>query len=365
MPQNGVSSLAAIVAERIRREGPLPYDEVIDLALYDPEHGFYATGGQAGRRGDFLTSPEVGPLFGAVVAQALDAWWDELGRPDPFTVVEAGAGIGTLTRTVRAADPACGPALHMVAVERSAPLRARHPTGVSSLAHLPEPEGPAVVLANELLDNLPFGLLEKTSDGWAEVRVDIAPDGGWLTEVLVPVAAELGALAAPPAIASPGARLPVQRAAAFWLRQALAVADGGRVVVLDYVATSADLVARPWTDWVRTYAGHGRGGHPLVRLGGQDVTVEVCLDQLSRVRPPTIQRSQAEFLRAHGIEALAEEGRRCWAERAHVGDLTAVRARSRVTEAAALCDPAGLGAFRVLEWTGRWPQVGLSPSDKG
>lgn len=91
----------------------------------------------------------------------------------------------------------------------------------------------------------------------------------------------------------------------------------------------------------------------LVRLGGQDVTVEVCLDQLSRVRPPTAQRSQAEFLHAHGIEALAEEGRRRWAERAHIGDLAAVRARSRLTEAAALCDPAGLGAFGVLEWTGQ------------
>jgi SAM-dependent MidA family methyltransferase len=131
---------------------------------------------------------------------------------------------------------------------------------------------------------------------------------------------------------------------------------GGRVVVVDYVATSVELAGRPWTDWVRTYAGHGRGDHPLARLGGQDVTVEVCLDQLAQVRPPTAQRSQAEFLRAHGIDALVEQGRRQWAERAHLGDLTAVAARSRVTEAAALCDPTGLGAFAVLEWTAGSPE---------
>ena len=54
----------------------------------------------AGRRGDFLTAPEVGPLYGAVLARAIDAWWIELGRPDPFVVVEAGAGPGTLARSV-------------------------------------------------------------------------------------------------------------------------------------------------------------------------------------------------------------------------------------------------------------------------
>ena len=51
-----------------------------------------------------------------------------------------------------------------------------------------------------------------------------------------------------------------------------------------------------------------------------------------------------------GIEALVEEGRRTWSERAGVGDLAALRARSRAVEAEALTDPTGLGAFRVLEW---------------
>ena len=60
----------------------------------------------AGRRGDFLTSPEVGPLFGAVIARATSTRvWDRLDRPDPFTVVDAGAGPGTLARAVLAAAP--------------------------------------------------------------------------------------------------------------------------------------------------------------------------------------------------------------------------------------------------------------------
>jgi len=109
------------------------------------------------------------------------------------------------------------------------------------------------------------------------------------------------------------------------------------------------MARRPWTDWVRTYRGHGRGTRPLADLGRQDITCEVAVDQLP---PPTANRSQAEFLRAYGIDELASEARRAWHERAHIGDLQALMARSRVHEAAALTDEAGLGAFRVLEWAG-------------
>jgi hypothetical protein len=68
------------------------------------------------------------------------------------------------------------------------------------------------------------------------------------------------------------------------------------------------------------------------------------------VIPPPLDRSQAEWLRAWGIDELVAEGRAEWGERAHVGDLAAVEARSRVGESEALLDPAGLGGFRVLEW---------------
>jgi SAM-dependent MidA family methyltransferase len=315
--------------------------------LYAPEVGFYEAGGGAGRGGgDFLTSPEVGPLFGAVLARAVDEWWDELGRPDPFTVVEAGAGRGALAGAVLTAAPAClaAGALQYVAVERSGAMRARHPAGVLSSAELPDGPIVGVVLANELLDNLPFKLFERmAAGGWAEVRVD-----EHLAEVLVPAddLAPLPELALAPD-ARPDARIPVQRAAGDWVRQACAMVEAGRVVVVDYADVTPSLARRPWTEWVRTYRAHGRGGHPLVELGRQDVTCEVAVDQLLA---PTTNRSQAGFLRSHGIELLAAEAREAWQARAHIGDLQALRDRSRWQEAAALTDPGGLGAFRVLEW---------------
>jgi SAM-dependent MidA family methyltransferase len=127
------------------------------------------------------------------------------------------------------------------------------------------------------------------------------------------------------------------------------VLGAGRVLAVDYGARTADLARRPWTEWVRTYRAHGRGGHPLDDPGTQDVTCEVALDQLRP--PPAVDRSQADFLRAHGIDALAAEAAAEWRRRAAVGGLAALAARSRATEAAALTDPAGLGAFRAMEWT--------------
>jgi SAM-dependent MidA family methyltransferase len=367
-----VNPVEGLVRDEIGRRGPIPFQEVMGLALYDPEHGFYSTGGHAGRRGDFLTSPEVGPLFGAVVARALDTWWAELGEPEVFTVVEAGAGPGTLARSILAAAPRCAPALRYVLVEVSERQRARHAEHlqldppafafasppdpeaeeaqvtvangpiVVSLADLPRSAGPCIVLANELLDNLPVGVRERTEDGWDEVRVGV--DGGELREVVVAGTSTSGPDAAI------GARVPTAHAAADWVRDAVAVAGvGGRVVAIDYASTTDDLARRPWTEWLRTYRQHERGGHPLERLGSQDITCEVPVDQL----PPAARDvSQAEWLREHGIDELVEEGRALWRERAAVGDLAAVRARSRVTEAEALLDPSGLGAFRVLQWEG-------------
>lgn len=308
-----------------------------------------------------------------MLARALDAWWDELGRPDPFVVVEAAAGAGTLARAVLDAGPRCASALRYVLVERSEVLREQQagvvplepppwvlgPTATEddeivgvpatgplfcSLSELPAQPVVGVVLANELLDNLPPCLVAFADGRWCEVRV--GEDGGRFVEVLVPAAPEL-VEEATRLVSSPadGARIPMQHRCRQWLRTAIGRVARGRVVVFDYADATAAMAGR---DFLRTYRSHGRGGDPLDDPGSQDVTCDVAVDQL---RPaPTIDRSQAEFLRSHGIDELAAAAQAAWQERAHIGDLEALRHRSRANEAAALLDPAGLGAFRALEW---------------
>jgi SAM-dependent MidA family methyltransferase len=179
----------------------------------------------------------------------------------------------------------------------------------------------------------------------------IGVDGERLHELLVEAPGddvEEADLFAPDA--APGSRIPLQHGATSWVRCAHDSLVRGRIVLVDYADTTPSMATRPWTDWLRTYRQHARGGHPLDAPGEQDITCEVAVDQLARFRSPAADRPQAEWLRANGVDDLAAAARDAWQERAHIGDLEALKARSRAGEADAITDPAGLGAFRVLEW---------------
>jgi NADH dehydrogenase [ubiquinone] 1 alpha subcomplex assembly factor 7 len=382
-----MADLAERIAERIRREGPIPFDRFVDAALYDEDGGFYARGGGAGRAGrDFVTSPEVGVLFGALVARYLDRAWTELSRPDPFVVVDAGAGRGRLASDVLRAEPECSRALRYVLVERASALRVAQrelltlepadrafgpavrddpdeaPRPVEDIGPIATslPEFPAieltagVVIANELLDNLPFRLVERSSAGWTEVRVGLAPDG--FAEVAVPASLEVAEAAddvAADATIPAGARLPVPTATVDWLDECAHLLRRGFVVVIDYADTAASLAARPQDEWLRTYRNHQRGDTPLAAPGAQDITSTVPAEHLvahaARAGFRLVEHTtQAAWLAALGVDELVDDARGLWRERAAVGDLEALAARSRVTEAAALIDASGLGAHHVF-----------------
>lgn len=327
----------------IAHTSPVPFDVFMSEALYGDE-GFYTGRGRAGRRGDFLTSPEVGPLFGAVVARFLDSEWNRIGRPDPFVVVDAGAGPAALVRALLASEPECARAMRLVAVDVSAAQRAQHPASVESRPDLPDGPLEGVIIANELLDNLPFRLAVHDGD-WREAYVVRLPDGR-LVETLSAPFDPLPAVL--PASASLGARAPLQDAARAWVDDAHGRLNRGTLLVIDYMSPStAALAERPWRDWLRTHRAHLRGDHYLVAPGTQDITSEVALDQLPA--PDTV-RTQAQWLQLHGIAELVEEGKRYWDAHAARPDLAAIRMRSRISESEALLDPDGLGAFTVLEY---------------
>jgi SAM-dependent MidA family methyltransferase len=217
---------------------------------------------------------------------------------------------------------------------------------VCAVPDLPAGTFNGLVLANELLDNLPFDLY---AAAWDEVRVGLG--GAGFVPVVVPaeesVAAHLARLA--PGAAA-GARVPWQAAAVEWLRAALGLLERGRVVVIDYARTTGVLASVPEAEWLRTYRRGGPGTGPLEDVGEQDITADVAIDQLALLRPPDRVRDQAAWLEAHGLDELVAAAAGRWREGAAAGDLAALAARSRLSEAAALRDPSGLGAFTVAEW---------------
>jgi SAM-dependent MidA family methyltransferase len=150
-----------------------------------------------------------------------------------------------------------------------------------------------------------------------------------------------------------GARLPVPTATVDWVAECGRVLRRGCLVVLDYADSAASLATRPQHEWLRTFRGHQRGGSPLDAPGSQDVTATVPVEHLvthaTRAGFRLVeQTAQTEWLGALGIDDLVDDARGLWRERAAIGDLEALAARSRVTEAAALTDPSGLGAHAVF-----------------
>jgi SAM-dependent MidA family methyltransferase len=316
----------------------------MQLALYG-DAGFYTTTGQAGRRGgDFITSPEVGPLFGTVIAGYLDECWEKLGSPSKFDVVECGAGPGTLARSILAAKPRCLPAINYVAVEVSAAQRALHPKGVESRETMPDHAINGAILANELLDNLPFRLF--VFDGaWLEAFVAQRPDGAFV-EVLHKPSALPAVLLQTAAL---GSRVPIQDAACAWVNNALSLIERGSLLLFDYCTdTTAAVAAMPWREWLRTYKDHERGGHYLLDPGSQDITAQVVLDQLP---DGFTAMTQVQFLQQWGIDELVLEGKAYWENLSGAPDVAAIKMRSRATEAQSLLASGGLGGFTALEWS--------------
>ncbi len=363
----------------IARHGPVPFGEYVDAALYGPE-GFYTRGGGAGRRRDFVTSPETGALFGAVMARALDSWWHELGEPDPFVVVEPGAGPGTLIATVLAATPRCRTALRWLLVERSPAMRDRQrnrklplveasqvlgavaanrvddelvtePNQGPLVAQLPEmPTGSQVhiVIANELLDNIAFDIALFDGDRWCEVRIGTRNEQ--FVEVVVSADQQMQR-ECERFMNEPlqNVRIPIQRRAQQWLSEALTTVDTGRVVLIDYgTRTTGELADRPDGQWMRVYRDHRRLIDPLAFPGGCDITTDIAVDQLAAIAAPTVT-TQAEFLEGHGIDEIVRSAiaKLPTTER---NSLAAAKLSSFVSERQLLLDPTGLGSFLVMEW---------------
>ena len=168
-----------------------------------------------------------------------------------------------------------------------------------------------------------------------------------------------------------GARVPVQLGGRGVAARRPSIAlERGRVVVIDYASRPRRRWrARPWREWLRTYRGPRAGRPPAATTRARRTSpCDVALDQLARVRrarPRCGRRPQFLAAPRHRRRWSPRAGG-VWAERAGVGDLAAVRARSRVREAEALTDPTGLGAFTVARVGGGLtrPRLGRPPSGR-
>ena len=298
----------ALVAGRIRQRGPITAAEFMDLALYAPGAGYYARADRrSGRAGDFFTSVDVGPLFGALLASGFEALWLDAAAGldrDRIDLVEAGAGNGRLAADVLAAaasrHPAFYRALRLHLVDRSAAARAahhdvlgRHAGRLASSGEALPPVIDGILYANELLDAFPVHVVEMGAHGLLEVYVDLR-DGRLVERLGPPSTPRLEAyLADAGAVLETGWRAEVNLAAMAWVADAARRLRRGFLLLVDYGHESSALFSGARRRGTLTaYRGHqaetpgaaSSDGRPawLADPGQQDLTTHVDLTSVRR-----------------------------------------------------------------------------------
>ena len=289
--------------------GPLTVAAFMDLALYDPDFGYYARAAQrSGRAGDFFTSVDVGPLFGELLEIQLAEMSGVLQATAevaesalsarsavPFDLVEAGAGNGRLSadilRAARARDPAFYESIQLHLVEASAEARAAQRATLGDVAErlvsagrsLP-PSIDGVLTANELLDALPVHQVVMREEGLREIYVDVAqpalrtvegpPSTPALAEYLAHIGVEL----------EPGWRVEINLRAVDWIRDAARRLRRGFIILIDYGHEARELYSSTHAaGTLMTYRAHRSVGSEssaatppwLQSPGEQDITSHV------------------------------------------------------------------------------------------
>lgn len=179
-----MTPLAGIIAARLRATGPISLADYMQICLMDSRYGYYATRDPFGRKGDFVTAPEIHQMFGEICGLALAQAWIDQGRPAPFTLAEPGPGRGTLMadvlRTLRAV-PGMREGAEVALIEVSSHLRRIQVECLGPVRHLDHVEGigskPLFMIANEFVDALPIRQFQMTEQGWRERMVGLSDNG--------------------------------------------------------------------------------------------------------------------------------------------------------------------------------------------
>jgi SAM-dependent MidA family methyltransferase len=209
-----------------------------------------------------------------------------------------------------------------------------------------------VIIANELLDNLPCALAIRSGDGWIERWVGATDDRfGFVTAPARPdVMAWCNAYGG---TVSEGDMIEVQLQATAWIENALSHIDSGALVVIDYGGTAEELEPRRTQGTLRTYRSHHLGPDPLLEPGATDVTVDVNFSGMvaaAELDGAFVElHRQDDFLARLGLREEIRDLRHRERDLAKTRDaMQRLMVRSEATDAETLLHPRGLGDFRVM-----------------
>lgn len=332
---SGHLGLVAEIAAEISRSGPIPFARFMELALYHPQFGYYVrpADGPATERigwsGDFYTSSDVHPLLGQALCRQARQIDELLDRPDPFTVVEMGAGKGLLARQFLSS---CGREsasfanrLRYVLIERSPAMREQQRRNlapylnpparvswVSGLSDLPDASLVGLFLSNELVDAFPVHRIEIVGGEPREIHVDYR-DGRFVEYLFPPSTPEIEThLRRLGADLPDGYRTEINLEALRWIKDVARVMGRGIVITIDYGHSAQDLYAPERRRGTFLCYYHQMASEdPYIRVGEQDMTAHVDFTSLATAGEEAGLRvagftNQMSFLISLGAEHMID-----------------------------------------------------------
>ena len=280
------------IVERITTEGPISFETFMEMALYEPGLGYYASEDiEIGKAGDFYTSQHLHPVFGSMIARQLEEMWEILGRPPDFFAIEPGAGAGLMCldilHSLQGRD--FFESLTYLIVEKN-PSVIRKQTGllreyagkvrwVNSLREAGERTG--CILSNELFDAFPVHLIEMGED-LREIYLDLKKPMGsssspFLEVQCSPSTDDLSDYLREFSIQlAKGYKTEINLGIREWLRSAADVLSVGFILTVDYGYPSYEYYSDERNrGTLLCYFRHQVHEDPYVNIGQQDITAHV------------------------------------------------------------------------------------------
>jgi SAM-dependent MidA family methyltransferase len=359
--------LVAVICDRINNtpQQQITFAEYMELVLYHPQHGYYASNSeQISKSGDFLTSPHLADDFGEMLAIGLYQIWQILGEPQPFSIVEMGAGQGLLAAQILGYSqheyPDFFRSIDYIIIETAPAMIGAQQSRLQDLPvrwcdweDIPDRSIVGCFLSNELIDAFPVHQVIVTKDNLQEIYVTVGEKDRVFNESIDELSTDkiakywqLNQINLLSDRYPDGYRTEVNLAALDWLEQVHTKLQRGYIISIDY-GYSADRYYNPMRSQgtLQCYYQHAHHNDPYINIGNQDLTAHVDFTAL---------QNQGEFLGLHTVGFTQQGlflmalglGKRIAAISSSSGEIQSLLQRRQNLHQ--LIDPIGLGKFGVL-----------------
>ena len=281
------------IIEKIKREGPIMFETFMEMALYEPGLGYYATDKiEIGKAGDFYTSQHVHSIFGVMLGRQIKEMWEIMGKPSSFFIIEPGAGVGYTCKDIMdylAKEKIVGSFTYVI-IERNPFIQEKQKkllenyldniTWADSLTELDKIKG--CVFSNELLDSFPVHLIQMddelkeihvTSDNTSLHELKKLPDTSSLVDYLGEFSIEL----------PEGYRTEINLRIKDWLATIQSILLEGFILTIDYGYPSWDYYSPERNrGTLLCYHKHQTTENPYMNVGEQDITAHINFSSVKK-----------------------------------------------------------------------------------